>query len=990
MKKQLNNIPEILYKSKKKLTLSILLFISFILFAQEPITMHLAEKEGVPDKEFYDIFEDDKGFIWLCADKGFFRYNGKEYKKYNNIEQRGLSVFGVQEDPTKRIWCNNISGQFFYVKGDKLTLFIDLNKQLKGVLAKFFVKKNYLWVFTRSNIYQINLLTKEIKPIIKARTYIGGTFSYNDAIYYQTIDSISKVTVHNKIKSFLARKLAVRSKKGKSIPPIKSISFKCGTDLFLMQENGFDNVFFKIDTLKKSIKIINGFDDINKYGTHTIFENDKEVWFGTNKGVWVYEYVKDRFQLKKHFLKDKNVTKILKDKDNNYWLTTLNSGIYLIPNIHIEYSNLLNINKNISSLDKLNDSTLVFGLRNGNIGFYNTNNYQSKIIKLPTEDRVSAIKCLSSNTILVSKDITSYVLDYKKNQYVKTDTYQSVKSFSIVNDNILAASSNTATLLKKSNIMLKRFFFQNKAKFISKGKRTYTSYYNEKKKEVYISYVDGLKVYDSTWKAKSIQYNNRFIYAKSITKTTNGVIWVGTFKDGIFGIKNNSVVNHYTTKSGLTSNNIEKIKADENTLWIATDNSIQKVDVTSLQFKKLTKKEGVPSYDISGIEFINDKVFFSSSEGLFSINKKKTFKKYHPEVYFNRFQVNEKDTLVKPEYVLNHTQNTIKIGFNVTGFLFDKNGKYKYRLKGINNNWTTTGIGVNTIKYNSLPSGEYTFQVQPYLEKHTQSSIKELKFTIKKAFWATWWFRAVIFFLLLGSIVLYYKKKLNRKEKERLTQLEKINLEKELISQNLTALRSQMNPHFIFNALNSIQDLVLKQDTDTSYDYIVLFAELIRNTLNYSSQDFIPIEKEIEFLNIYLQLEKLRFGDDFNYQISFTSNEALEVPSLLIQPFIENALVHGLMHKAGKKELSVLFNFTNESLQCVITDNGIGREKSKAIKIRQGNHHKSFALSSIKKRLEIFQKLYATKVGYVIEDLQKDNNSQGTRVIVSMPFKKLF
>ena len=112
-----------------------------------------------------------------------------------------------------------------------------------------------------------------------------------------------------------------------------------------------------------------------------------------------------------------------------------------------------------------------------------------------------------------------------------------------------------------------------------------------------------------------------------------------------------------------------------------------------------------------------------------------------------------------------------------------------------------------------------------------------------------------------------------------------------------------MNPHFIFNALNSIQDLILQQDTDASYDYIVMFAELVRNTLNYSNQDFISIEKELEFLKVYLQLEKLRFGDQFNFTIIFKEKESLEVPSLMIQPFIENALVHGLIHRKGKKEL---------------------------------------------------------------------------------------
>jgi LytS/YehU family sensor histidine kinase len=197
-----------------------------------------------------------------------------------------------------------------------------------------------------------------------------------------------------------------------------------------------------------------------------------------------------------------------------------------------------------------------------------------------------------------------------------------------------------------------------------------------------------------------------------------------------------------------------------------------------------------------------------------------------------------------------------------------------------------------------------------------------------------------------------------------------------------------MNPHFIFNALNSIQDLVLKQDTDASYDSIVLFAELIRNALSYSNQDFIAIDKELQFLNVYLQLEKLRFGDDFKYTISNHTSDNLEIPSLLIQPFIENSLVHGLLHKSGNKALHVHFSFTNNVLECTITDNGVGRVKAKEIGNRQGNHHESFALGAIEKRLEIFKKQYGQDIGYIIEDLYENSSSIGTKVTITMPFNK--
>jgi LytS/YehU family sensor histidine kinase len=169
-----------------------------------------------------------------------------------------------------------------------------------------------------------------------------------------------------------------------------------------------------------------------------------------------------------------------------------------------------------------------------------------------------------------------------------------------------------------------------------------------------------------------------------------------------------------------------------------------------------------------------------------------------------------------------------------------------------------------------------------------------------------------------------------------------------------------------------------------------MFAELVRNTLSYSSQDFISIDKELDFLKVYLQLEKLRFGETFNYTINFKDKEGLEVPSLMVQPFIENALVHGLFHKVGEKRLHITFSFVDNILQCVIIDNGVGRKESAKIANRQGNYHESFALNAIGKRLAIFKKQYGQSIGYLIEDLYDGEFSIGTKVVLTLPFIKRF
>ncbi len=704
------------YSIIKKLLILIFFSATFLLLAQEPVSIHISEKDGLPSKEFYNILEDDKGFIWLCADKGLFRYDGKVFKNYSNAKQRGLSVFNVQQDASKRIWCNNISGQFFYVKDNKLHLFVDLSKLLKGELAPFIVKDNYLWVFTMRKIYKINLSTKLVELGFNANYSIGNPLKVNKTIYFTDKNSLSSITSDNKLKNILALNLPIIDKNGKGVSQGKHHLFKVGTSLYLLEKRVGIKAFFQFNFSNNTITKLKGFDDLANERIYTNFANGNEIWFTTSSGVWIYEFDTNKFQLKNRFLKNTNVTKIIKDKENNYWLTTLNKGIYVIPNINIEVCKIAEENKNISSLDIVNDSTLVFGTRKGNVGFYNVFTNKEKHINLPTKDRVSVLKYHSKkNSVFISKDLHSYILNYKTLQFVKIEKFNTAKSLTLLkNNDLLLTSYSKVRIFKKGNL--------NNKVSISESKRTYASYYNEVKNETYVSYIDDLVKYDSAWNPKVIQYKNKPIHSRSITKTTNGIVWVSTFKNGVYGIKNDSVIHHYTTKNGLTSNNISKIKADYNKLWITLDNSIQLLDVATEQLKTLTKHDGIISYDISGIEILNNRVFFSSNEGLFSLDKENSFKTQHPEVYFNTIEINKKDTIIASKYKLKYNQNAIKIGFNVNGFLYNQKEKYKYRLKGFNDNWLTTDIGTNSVKYNSLPAGEYTFQVQPILGKKTNKS----------------------------------------------------------------------------------------------------------------------------------------------------------------------------------------------------------------------------------------------------------------------------
>lgn len=182
---------------------------------------------------------------------------------------------------------------------------------------------------------------------------------------------------------------------------------------------------------------------------------------------------------------------------------------------------------------------------------------------------------------------------------------------------------------------------------------------------------------------------------------------------------------------------------------------------------------------------------------------------------------------------------------------------------GFDSHWVTTESGTNSMNYNSLPAGNYTFQVKLVLDNNDKgkAEIKTLQFSIKRPFWKTWWFISIVAFLVLSSIVLYFRRKIKKKEQQRQLEVSKLSLDNEMVNLKLENLRSQMNPHFIFNALNSIQEYIVLNQKKLASEFLGKFADLIRTYLNHSTKGNITLQEEIDCLEMYLELEKLRFED---------------------------------------------------------------------------------------------------------------------------------
>ena len=257
---------------------------------------------------------------------------------------------------------------------------------------------------------------------------------------------------------------------------------------------------------------------------------------------------------------------------------------------------------------------------------------------------------------------------------------------------------------------------------------------------------------------------------------------------------------------------------------------------------------------------------------------------------------------------------------------------------------------------------------------------------------------SVIIGVLILMASLFYLGRIKAKKKAEVIALElketqkRLALEKQYRDAELKALKAQMNPHFIFNALNSIQEYIVLNQKSLASDYLGKFADLIRNYLNYSDTGLISIPEEVHNLNLYLELEKLRFEDELSYSFNVegkVNSELIKIPTMLIQPYIENALKHGLLHKRDNRILSVsISQYSSSLVQCIIEDNGVGRKKSEEIKSRLKPNHKSFALNANTQRLDLLNYGKERKIGVEIIDLMENDGPKGTKVILTIPIIK--
>ncbi|MBC7920191.1 MAG: histidine kinase, partial [Ferruginibacter sp.] len=353
---------------------------------------------------------------------------------------------------------------------------------------------------------------------------------------------------------------------------------------------------------------------------------------------------------------------------------------------------------------------------------------------------------------------------------------------------------------------------------------------------------------------------------------------------------------------------------------------------------------------------------------------------------------------------LAHWQNQFGIGFAAPFFQHPERIRYRYQLEGFDRDWVDADQQ-RTAHYTNLSSGRYTFVVQTGWEgaKRYARTVR-LPIDIVPAFWETGWFRTLSgmgMLLLLYGVYTHWVREIrlkaalaqttaeNRRHEAELREREAL-FQRQLAETEMTGLRAQMNPHFIFNCLNSIKLYASDNDAAKASEFLTKFSRLIRLVLENSRREKVTLANELEALKLYLDMEVMRFKDKLHYHIGVDlaiEQDFVEIPPLLLQPYVENAIWHGLMHKPAGGNVRIRLGQPDENhLQIAITDDGIGRAKAAELKSKSATLHKSFGMKVTTERILLINQLYDSRTEVKVHDLiDSRGEACGTEVVITIP-----
>ncbi len=498
---------------------------------------------------------------------------------------------------------------------------------------------------------------------------------------------------------------------------------------------------------------------------------------------------------------------------------------------------------------------------------------------------------------------------------------------------------------------------------------------------------------------------------RSVVRDSSGNLLFGTGGGGIILYDGRSFRN-IGRRQGLRSNNIYSLAVDRhNQIWLGTEKGIDRIaidpDGTARELKHYGKEEGIRGIEISQNACCIDaggNIWFGTVQGAVRYNPRqdapnriaprthiKSIRLFHDPIESTPYGDSAARWSPVPAHLeLPYHQNQLTFEFVGISHRNPDAVRYQWKLDGFDREWSPRGDDRMAV-YSNLSPGEYTFHLRSFNEDGVaDSSLAGVRFVIAPPFWETWWFRAAGAGLALAVFGAAFRGRLAAVRRQSERERRELEMRKNIVELEQKSLRLAMNPHFIFNALNSIQLFISDRDTQTARRYLSKFAKLMRLILENSRTEYVSLADEAAMLRSYLELERLNLDGKFIYEVVIDpelDSAAVLIPPMLVQPLVENAVVHGVRCKENPGRIRVEMSLSGGLVRCVIEDDGIGRERAASLRALADGERPSAALEVIGERLAIISRQSGADARLIFTDLNDPSGRPaGTRAEIRVPY----
>lgn len=1019
-----------------------MLLVSAFLFAQTRSMLWFQSPTNLPNytPSFnYQVYHDSEGFVWISSTAGINRFDGTRIKNYRSDPADSTTLFkgeNIQsnffEDSDRNLWFATSEAVHCYRrKTDDFQHFQIKNKDSllieTGYRVFFLEKDSFLWLTADSAIYRMNIYQPDDYAFImnadqyqyQVKVISDGSV---DAIYrigkIEDTDFSYALINHG---NYIGQKDWFKNN-GKETPIlIEDIAIENDSTCWLGTEKGL----VKWNPKSGDWQVIDGL-GIGNCFIEQLGSQFLVVW-SKRKGLFIYNKSQNKFihydikMVNGENISTEDVFNIYLDHDENLWVSFMGSGL-IYANINKTKFNSVPKNPDSSGNTSYaywasiwdTDGNLWHG--SNSIGLFLLNGNGKSIEQFKSNP-------MKSNS-LPSNWVTSLLQDENRRIWVGTTKGLAYMNLNEKRGFHLARSPNNPNLFiialcqtKNTKTILASTY--DRGIFILKNDNGIPTLHEANSRKIPYGYIyednDGRIYCDRDEKAidvftlthdslnliKSLPTNALItgFYEDRNGKTLWAASLAGLIKINLDSLKVETI---FLEKDGLLDKNIHAMQADEEgNLWLSTPKGITQFQTKTGQFRQFSLADGTQSNEfqlLAASKRQNGELWFGGSNGFTIIPPSRIDTlKNKPLIRVTEIKINNevlkglKDeqtgatniTEIK-NFKLKYNQNTIYFEFAAMEYSDPSNNQLKYFLKGMDSDTVLIAKGEKAnVRYLNVQPGNYQFWLQAANSDGVWSEpYLALRFSISPPWYKTWWFFTLLILaiaLITAFIVRF-----------RISQIrEKAELNTRVAENKMAALRSQMNPHFVFNSLQTVNVFIARQDLRGAMEYVNQFARLMRVILENSRAGNISLEREIELLELYMKIESNRFSKPFTFNITVgqeVDTYSMQIPSMLLQPFIENAIKHGLFHKKEGGHINIAFLIENGILKCVVEDNGVGRKKSSELNAQQGRDHQSRGLQIVNERLAIIRAKKPGNYEVKISDLlDRQQNPSGTRVEITLP-----